>query len=163
MTGILFYKLAGAALIILTAFEFVKSFRRTQSESLMLARDAYAFVRHTYENIFYKDLPVSGILESYIPMSDVLSEFYKKSALSSPRQIIKSSPPKYDEKTMDIMTDFYSELGSSYREAQLLLCERTEERLGSHIAELENEISSKNRILHAVTLFFAASVILILI
>lgn len=161
MTQEFIFKLSGIVLILVSGYEAAVSYKTSLSESLLYANDALLFVKHARDSIFYKELPVSKIIESYEPKLPNMAEFYGRAA-KDPVFAIEILP-SYDEKTRSIMKEFFSSLGRSYRESEITLCEVTEKKLSSHISELTAGINSKNRIFRAVTLFFAASVILILI
>ena len=161
MTQEFIFKFSGIVLILVSGYEATVSYKNSLSEALLYANDALLFVKHARDSIYYKELPVSKIIESYEPKLTKTAEFYGRAA-KDPTLAIEV-PQQYDEKTRSIMKEFYSSLGRSYRDSEITLCEETEKKLSAHISELTAGIKSKNRIFRAVTLFFAASVILILI
>lgn len=157
------YKLLGSLCISASSYLLIRNYEASLSTSLILCKDALSFVTHAKNSIFYKELPVSAIFATFDTKYPPTEIFYKIASKDSKKENILSAMPQYEPKTLEIMTLFYSELGHSYRDPQITMCERTEKLLAERINSLETETSSKKSVFRASVLFFSAAAILILI
>ncbi len=163
MTDIFFYKLFGAGLLILSAFEMSRGYSASLSEAYRYSADAERLVRYIGDAIFHRQLPINEIIRSYASENPELSHIYKKCAESSLSDVLLSDCVPYDKVTRSIMREFLRELGRSYSDEETELCRHTAKKLAEHNERLCAEIASKTKVFRALSVFSAASAVLLLI
>lgn len=156
-------KLVGAVLVALSSVLIGERYRTEIKSTLAACGDAIRFVAFAADSISYRRTPVSEIVSAYVPNIPILSDFYRRAAETSLSDELKRLPSPFDQTTHKIFLDFASQLGHSYTDSQLELCELTQSRLREHYSHLQNTLKAKTKTSFATGAFIAASIILILI
>ena len=156
----LWFKLFGCALILLSGAVCATLLNRAESERLKRLDALVELLRFIKREIDYFCVPVNEIFRRTDPR--ILKDCGAVGTVSDFDSFIASLSPEPDSEIKNILTSFSRELGVSYREEQLKNCDLHINTLES-LRERAYSESKKNKKLHTTLCMSAAAAVVILL
>ena len=155
----LFYKLAGAALLVLCGFLGGSFLCRKKEEALKLTEGYIALIKHIKNQIDCFNKPIDKIL-STCPTS-ILAACGSSPGVTGMAELLSGSP-ELPPAVAELLDGFSRELGAGYRDSQLKLCDYYAGRLAAERDRLATELPKKRRSTMTLCVCGAAAVAIIL-
>ena len=159
-TQMLWFKLSGCGLIMLSGCVFAVLLNRSENERLKRIYALLELMRFIRREIDYFCVPVNEIFKRVD--KNILNACGSSGEITDFDSFIASLSPEPDEEIRSVLTSFSRELGVSYREEQLKNCDLHINTLSSLCDRAERE-SKKNKKLHTVLCISAAATVVILL
>ena len=156
----LWFKLFGCALIMISGGVCATLFNRAESERLKRLDAFIELLRFIKREIDYFCVPVNEIFRRADPC--ILTDCGAVGTVSDFDSFIASLSPEPDSEIKNILTSFSRELGVSYREEQLKNCDLHINTLEA-LRERAYSESKKNKKLHTTLCLSAAAAVVILL
>lgn len=156
-------KLIGSGIMIFASFLWGRKKSNAEKHKLILLNDIIAFIKFLRDNISHFKTPIPRICKSYETSNSEIKAFLDEVSAYGLRIAWENNTELLPEKARGIMSHFTAELGQSYGNDSIELCDYTLSELHKISEALISDYTERRKMWYSLPPLFVSSIILIFI